>query len=517
MFEITDAQRTTAPYSSICYITCEWADGTMTRASGVIVGLNDVLTANHVVYDVTRGGYAARISISPGADTAPFRTPYGSYDDVAVIYSRTGNWDANGDGLLYPSESQYDMVVLGLRSSIGASGWLGVSSAVGAFSGTIDGYPARGTGLMEEAVTAQPLAGYSAFEVQASLGPGASGGPLLRTDASGAIVVAGVLSSGDGALTHSTYGGFFSGGNWDWLQNALTADNVVMTGGQPASGNLSASAVGVVSYLGSAFADVFRGTSANETFLGYAGIDTATFSGNRAEYFLSHSTGDVVVNDTHSGRDGGDRLSGVERAAFADMTVNLRIGDASRKVNAGELKLLEELYVAFFNRVPEADGLQFWIEQRQAGASIATIADAFYNSALQYSSLTGYTGSMSHSDFVHVIYRNVLGRSDGGDAQGVTFWSQALADGSQSRGSLVSAILQSAHTFKGDATWGWVANLLDNKAEVAQRFSVEMGLNYNTPEASISRGMEIAAAVTPTSTAAALALIGVPDTFSTLG
>ena len=84
-------------------------------------------------------------------------------------------------------------------------------------------------------------------------------------------------------------------------------------------------------------------------------------------------------------------------------------------------------------------------------------------------------------------------------------------------GSLVTKILQSAHTFKGDATWGWVADLLDNKAAVAQRFAVDLGLNGNTPEASISRGMQIAAAVTPTSIDAAIALIGVNDGFSTLG
>ena len=48
MYEIN--ARTSEPYSSICYIVCEWSDGSLTRASGVIVGVNDVLTAHHVVY-----------------------------------------------------------------------------------------------------------------------------------------------------------------------------------------------------------------------------------------------------------------------------------------------------------------------------------------------------------------------------------------------------------------------------------------------------------------------------------
>jgi serralysin len=124
---------------------------------------------------------------------------------------------------------------------------------------------------------------------------------------------------------------------------------------------------------------------------------------------------------------------------------------------------------------------------------------------------------MSNTDFVEVIYRNVLGRTAGADPEGLAFWTGALDSGAQTHGSLVTAILGSAHTYKGDPTWGWVADLLDNKAAVAQRYAVDLGLNDSTPEASIAHGMQIAAAVTPTSTAAALALIGVADGFSTLG
>jgi hypothetical protein len=82
---------------------------------------------------------------------------------------------------------------------------------------------------------------------------------------------------------------------------------------------------------------------------------------------------------------------------------------------------------------------------------------------------------------------------------------------------LVNKILDSAHTFKGNATWGWVADLLDNKITVAKKFSIDMGLNYNTPEESITQGMAIAAAITPTSTAVAISLIGVDPTSLNLG
>ena len=46
-FEVIDRQ--SAPYSSICYVQVTWPDGTASRASGVIVGYNDILTALHVL------------------------------------------------------------------------------------------------------------------------------------------------------------------------------------------------------------------------------------------------------------------------------------------------------------------------------------------------------------------------------------------------------------------------------------------------------------------------------------
>jgi len=117
---------------------------------------------------------------------------------------------------------------------------------------------------------------------------------------------------------------------------------------------------------------------------------------------------------------------------------------------------------------------------------------------------------MSNADFVHVIYQNVLGRTDGGDPAGVEYWSGELANGNASRGSLVSTMLDSAHGFKGDTEsgFGWVADLLDNKIIVARTVAIEWGLTYTSPETSISKGMEIAKAVTATDTAAAIALVG---------
>lgn len=201
----------------------------------------------------------------------------------------------------------------------------------------------------------------------------------------------------------------------------------------------------------------------------------------------------------------------VERIQFSDFIVNTTVYDNARTIKTAELKSLEELYVAYFNRVPDADGLDYWINQFKAGMSFKQIGDAFFIAAAQFPAQTGYSAGLSNTDFINIVYKNAMGRADGADAAGLKYWLNELESGVHSRGSMVGAILAGARAFTGDATWGWVVNLLDNKVKVANQFAVEWGLNYLTPEASITNGIAIASAVTATDTAVAIALIGITD------
>ncbi len=76
---------------------------------------------------------------------------------------------------------------------------------------------------------------------------------------------------------------------------------------------------------------------------------------------------------------------------------------------------------------------------------------------------------------LEAFYKNVLGRPEGADAGGLAYWNGKLSSGESTRSSLANDILGSAHTFKGDATWGWVADLLDNKIAVANKIAIEWG------------------------------------------
>lgn len=249
--------------------------------------------------------------------------------------------------------------------------------------------------------------------------------------------------------------------------------------------------------------------------LGGAGADTITGGFGLDIVHFGTTLSSSVIRQTTRGFDvaerGGqtDSVSEAERLVFSDGSINLSIQVAANTLSSLSLKRLQELYVAFFNRIPEADGLEFWITRFQSGQSLRSIADTFYEAGVEHAQLTGYSRGMGNDEFVRVIYRNVLGRSDGGDAEGIAFWANRILRGEDSRGSVVSTILDSAHTFKGSPTFGYVADLLDNKALVSQQLAVRAGLNFATPEESITRGMSIARAITPTDTSVALALVGV--------
>ncbi|MBI3714118.1 MAG: DUF4214 domain-containing protein [Burkholderiales bacterium] len=234
------------------------------------------------------------------------------------------------------------------------------------------------------------------------------------------------------------------------------------------------------------------------------------FKGVRNDYTITRDTSGFKVTDKNGVS---TTVASTGQIQFDNMRINLQIGDKANSIAPVDLRALIDLYIAFFNRLPDADGLEYWIDKFKAGMSIDQISQNFYAAALLYSAQTGYDATMTDADFVRVIYKNVLGRSGAKappDAD-VTYWANELKNG-RSKGNLISTMLVSARSFTGNAEWGWVPQLLDNKVAVGTFFAVQQGINYNTPEESITKTMAIVAAITPATTSTAKDLIGVKDT-----
>ena len=151
--------------------------------------------------------------------------------------------------------------------------------------------------------------------------------------------------------------------------------------------------------------------SSTNTF-GSAPLANATvqFSGPRNAYSITKLSEGFLISEI-AGKRETKEVSDATTLRFADLSVNLQVAKNAGTVTAENLSRLIELYIAFFNRVPDADGLSYWIDRASSGMSLEQIAESFYQAALSYPKETGYSATMSNADFVKIIYKNVLGRT----------------------------------------------------------------------------------------------------------
>ena len=96
------------------------------------------------------------------------------------------------------------------------------------------------------------------------------------------------------------------------------------------------------------------------------------------------------------------------------------------------------LYWAYFDRIPDTEGLLHWINQTaDRGATLDSVSQAFAGSQ----EFSATYGSLTNSEFVRLVYRNVLDREP--DSGGEAHWNGRLADGSASRGQVMTGFSES--------------------------------------------------------------------------
>lgn len=97
------------------------------------------------------------------------------------------------------------------------------------------------------------------------------------------------------------------------------------------------------------------------------------------------------------------------------------------------------LYEAYFQRIPDADGLNYWVGHRRSSSrSLVSISEHFARS----SEFISAYGSLTNRGFVEQVYLNVLDRP--GDLGGIRFWTSQLDTKSRSRGSLMVGFSESS-------------------------------------------------------------------------
>lgn len=160
---------------------------------------------------------------------------------------------------------------------------------------------------------------------------------------------------------------------------------------------------------------------------------------------------------------------------------------------------LSELYIAFFNRAPDASGLAYWANQLQSGGvTLSQIAENWMTS--QGETTQKYPSSISNTDFINDIYRNILGRE--ADLGGANYWQQQLENQSVSRDSFILSLINGAKA-NSSAQGLQDSALLANRAEAGVIFA-HSGLNDLT----LAKNLISAVDSTPQSLQNAQTLLG---------
>ena len=100
---------------------------------------------------------------------------------------------------------------------------------------------------------------------------------------------------------------------------------------------------------------------------------------------------------------------------------------------------IAKIYIAAFNRVPDSDGLNFWVNAYLNGASLTSIASGFATST-EYT--TKYPSYQTNTEYVAAVYQNVFGRAV--DTGGSKFWTDALDAGTLTKAGLLNSLVSAA-------------------------------------------------------------------------
>ncbi len=231
--------------------------------------------------------------------------------------------------------------------------------------------------------------------------------------------------------------------------------------------------------------DTMTGGRGNDTLDGGDDIDRAVFDGTKAGYTLTLTPTGTTLTDRRTDGSGNDTLLNLEYLDFGEtigadaggFALFQQVGIAT--LGAADLNSFVELYIAYFNRAPDAEGLGFWGTAFANGYSLEAIAELFID---QDETRAAYPATLSNVDFATAVYDNVLGRVP--DQSGFDFWVGALNSGGVTPDQFILQVLRGAKVDpQPGATQAFIdQQLLDrqylaDKTDIGAYFSVHKGMS----------------------------------------
>jgi hypothetical protein len=234
----------------------------------------------------------------------------------------------------------------------------------------------------------------------------------------------------------------------------------------------------VIVYAATRGNDTFDARFGDDVIDGLEGVDTLSLTGDITQYTLTLTADAILLTDRVADRDGQDRLISVENLAFADNLFNVEIRSRAAELSGEEFAAITELYIAYFDRAPAAQGLSYWATRLDDGMSLPKIAESFFvqnETQNTYASFLNADGSLANTQaFVTTVFNNVLGRDTYSP-----YWVNQLDDPASgiTPANFILAVLNGAKAETGGAA---DAAYLQAKTDIGVYFSAIKGLsNYD--------------------------------------
>ena len=224
------------------------------------------------------------------------------------------------------------------------------------------------------------------------------------------------------------------------------------------------------------------GNGGNDILDGGSGVDTAFYSGNQASYTLTLSPNSTSIEDRRAGGNGTDQLINIEFLDFDTkafpFNFDLTQFGGPTGLSQSAFESFIELYIAYFNRAPDAVGLNFWGTAFATGTTLEEIATQFIN---QDETRGTYPNGTSNDTFARSVYDNVVGRTP--DDAGVGFWVGLLDTGVVSRDQFILEVLRGTKSgLKPELGQTFVDQqiadqaYLSNKIDIGAYYAVHKGM-----------------------------------------
>jgi hypothetical protein len=215
--------------------------------------------------------------------------------------------------------------------------------------------------------------------------------------------------------------------------------------------------------------DIIEGGGGDDTIDGGKGVDQLNLSSARTAYTVSIAKGEAIIVDRTTAT-GTDTVTAVEQLKFNGVdTLLLSQLDGVALTGASELNALVQMYIAYFNRAPDAVGLFYWGTRLSQGMTMQDIAKSFF---VQPETVALYPDPGDTAGFVSAVYNNFLGRKP--DKDGFDYWVGELQSGSVGRDVFMLALINGAK-----AATGSVADVsyIEGKGNIGAYFSVIKGIS----------------------------------------